>query len=126
MQTLPTLDMNSSKSLARHLCESCIQNTVLASLSSGVRGASGLELRTFLMWYSEFTLPEFLMGDIGPRTLPLSRRGGDPSLASTLLSLDLSLDLVLREDPRRSLDLLRREDLRSSLPIIRSNEDNLD
>ena len=99
--TLPTLDMKSSRSLARHLALSCMQNTVRASRSSGVSGASGLELRTFLMWNSVLTLPLFLMGEMGPlfRPGPTSpprsprsrlRFGGDPRRASTRLSRERS------------------------------------
>lgn len=39
--TLPTELKNSSKSLALILCDSCITNTVLASLSSGLSSSRG-------------------------------------------------------------------------------------
>jgi hypothetical protein len=44
--TLPTDEKNSSRSLALTLCESCMQKTVLASLSSGVN-SSNLEKTKF-------------------------------------------------------------------------------
>lgn len=39
--TLPTELKNSSRSLARILCDNCIQNTVRASLSSGLNSSNG-------------------------------------------------------------------------------------
>lgn len=39
--TFPTLEKNSSKSRARIRCESCIQNTVRASRSSGLKSSGG-------------------------------------------------------------------------------------
>lgn len=41
-RTLPTLEKNSSKSLARILCDSCMQKTVLASRSSGLKSSGGV------------------------------------------------------------------------------------
>ena len=122
--------MKSSRSLARHLALSCMQNTVRASRSSGVKGKSGLELRTLRMWNSVLTLPEFRMGEMGPFRPPGPRRGGDPKRASTRRSrdrsrldrprLDLSFDrLRLRSRERflllRSRLLLR---LRSRLLLL--------
>lgn len=40
-RTFPTLEKNSSKSRARIRCESCIQNTVRASRSSGLKSSGG-------------------------------------------------------------------------------------
>lgn len=40
-RTFPTVEKNSSKSLGRILAASCMQKTVLASLSSGVRLSIG-------------------------------------------------------------------------------------
>lgn len=40
-RTFPTLEKNSSKSLARIRCDNCMQNTVRASRSSGSKSAGG-------------------------------------------------------------------------------------
>ncbi len=40
-RTLPTLEKNSSKSRDRIRCESCMQNTVRASRSSGLKSSGG-------------------------------------------------------------------------------------
>ena len=103
----------------------CIQNTVLASLSSGVNGVSGEELRTLRIWNSVFTLPGLRIGEIGPRSRPPPppppppppRRGGDPSRASTLRSRERSRERERRDERRSPRSLLRREDLRSSLKL---------
>lgn len=48
--TFPTEEKNSSKSLGRILAASCMQNTVLASLSSGVKsGPANLQYITLYL-----------------------------------------------------------------------------
>jgi hypothetical protein len=119
--TLPTELKNSSRSLARIRCDSCITNTVLASLSSGLssstgefdrspRGDLGLLPKGGLIGTGEgerFFDTERLRSLLRLRRLRLSFSFLSRDLL--LLSLDrdlLSLDLDLRSlerDLRRSL-----------------------
>lgn len=67
-RTFPTLEKNSSKSLARIRCDNCMQNTVRASRSSGSRSAGGERF------------PK-LFGGVRPRR---NGRGGDGDRRRTL------------------------------------------
>lgn len=132
-RTLPTAEKNSSKSRARILWESCIQNTVRASLSSGAKSSTPLELasppfpatprlasRDRLLWRRPFLslLSLSLLSLFLSRSLSLSLSFRSLSFSrsfSRSLSLSLSRGLSSLSRERRlllrSLDFLFSRDL---------------
>lgn len=96
-RTLPTLEKNSSRSRALIRCDSCIQNTVRASLSSGVSSSGG----------DRFPKP---FGGVRPRR---NGRGGD---GDRRLLLKVLSDEILFTDFLTSLYLLSLDRLRLRSP----------